>query len=177
MMLIKHTLNNLTFPEEDCTDHAMKYPYAKKRGPTPAQPSEPSDTFMADTRGRGAHGRTAHAPSVAREVKQLNWFQRNILCMNVEIHKEQYQAHLERKQIAHNQALIIHRLRNTQKPPLAQNSLVPYKTWTGTSVDWLEIEKQLNMAPSGSSAQPTQDDDGDNSEDTFNYESEDDPEE
>ena len=68
MMLIKHTLNTWNFPEEDCNEHLMKYPYVKKRVPAPVQPSEPSDTFMADARGRGVHGRTAHAPSVARKL-------------------------------------------------------------------------------------------------------------
>ena len=32
MMLIKHTLPTWDFPEEDCTSHDMKYPYAKRRG-------------------------------------------------------------------------------------------------------------------------------------------------
>ena len=136
MMLIKHTLPTWNFPKDDCTAHDMKYPYAKRRGPSSA-PVQSGDTFMADAHGRGraAHGGSSHTPSIAREVKELNWFQRNILCMNVEIRKEQYKAHLERKQIAHKQALIIHHLKNTQKPPPAQKSPVPYKTWTGTSVD------------------------------------------
>ena len=96
--------------------------------------------------------------------------------MNVEIRKEQYQAHLERKQIAHNQALIIHRLKNTDRAPPTMKQPASYKQWTGTSVDWLEIEKQRQMAPSGSSAQPAQGEDGDESEDTFNFEDEDEDE-
>ena len=93
--------------------------------------------------------------------------------MNVEIRREQYQAHLERKEIAHNQALIIHRLKNTDRDPPTKKPPASYKQWTGTSVDWLEIEKQLQMAPSGSSAQPAQGEDDDESEDTFNYDDED----
>ena len=73
MMLIKHTLPTWDFPEEDCTSHDMKYPYAKRRGPSSA-PVQSGDTFMADAcgRGRGAHGGSSHTPSVAREVKELN---------------------------------------------------------------------------------------------------------
>jgi hypothetical protein len=85
MMLIKHTLSNQHFSDEDCTEHLMKRPYVKKRTPTPAVSS---DSFMADARGSGAHAKKPRVPSIAKEVKQLNWFQRNILCMNVDIRKE-----------------------------------------------------------------------------------------
>ena len=40
-----------------------------------------------------------HKPTLAKEVKQLSWFQKYVLCMNVEIHKEQHRTHNERLDI------------------------------------------------------------------------------
>jgi hypothetical protein len=90
--------------------------------------------------------------------------------MNVDIRKSQYKAHLENQQILHNQALIIHRLKRSELPPPKQKTPLPYKTWTGSSVDWVEMEKQLGLHTSGSTAQQAQDDDDDDSE--AEYESE-----
>ena len=127
-----------------------------------------ADARRSSARGSsGARGRAAPPPSVAKEIKELNWFQRNVLCMNVKIGRGQYDAHLEREQLAHNQALIMHRLKTPQLPPPKQKDHVPYKQWTASSdVDWLEIKKQLKGmgAPSGSSAQPAHDDSEDDDE-------------
>jgi hypothetical protein len=40
---------------------------------------------------------------MTREVKKLSWFERNVLCMKVEIHRENYQAYVERKAIQDTQ--------------------------------------------------------------------------
>jgi hypothetical protein len=54
----------------------------------------------------------------------------------------------------------------------------PYKNWTASPVDWVEIEKQLYLAPSGSSAQPDQgEDDEEDSEAAYESEAEDDNDE
>jgi hypothetical protein len=43
---------------------------------------------MGDARASGtALGHSAVAPLIQKEVKKLNWFQRHVLCMNIEIHK------------------------------------------------------------------------------------------
>ena len=118
-------------------------------------------------RSSGAHGEAVPTRSVAKEIKELNWFQKNVLCMNVEIRKGQYDAHLEREQLSHNQALILHQLKSPALPPPKQKSPVPYKKWTASSnVDWLEIERQLKgmSAPSGSSSQPARNDDEEDDE-------------
>jgi hypothetical protein len=171
MMILKETLGADYFNEADCIVHKKKRPYVKKRTPAPS-----GDTFMADARASGAHAGMPQVPSIAKEIKQLNWFQRNILCMNVDIRKEQYQAHLERQQLIHNQALMLHRLRNSQAPPPKQKTPESYKKWTASPVDWVEIEKQLYLAPSGSSAQPEQVDDEEEDLEAA-YESEDDVDE
>jgi hypothetical protein len=173
MMLLKETLGDDYFSDVVCIDHKKKRPYVKKRTPAPS-----GDTFMADARASGAHASIPRVPSIAKEIKQLNWFQRNILCMNVDIRKSQYQAHLERQQLAHNQDLILHRLRNSIAPPPKMKTPEPYKKWTASPVDWVEIEKQLYLAPSGSSAQQEQgDDEEEDSEAEYESEAEDDNDE
>jgi hypothetical protein len=173
MLLLKNTLGDEYFSDADCIDHKKKKPYVKKRTPAPS-----GGTFMADARASGTHASMPRVPSIAKEVKQLNWFQRNILCMNVDIRKEQYQAHLERQQLAHNQALMLHHLKNSQAPPPKQKTPESYKKWTASPVDWVEIEKQLYLAPSRSSAQPEQGDDvEEDSEAAYESEAEDDDDE
>jgi hypothetical protein len=168
MMLIKHVVGEEYFDADDCTVHKLKTPYVKKRTTTTAPTA---DTFMADARGSGAMPRGA---SIGKEIKKLNWFQRNVLCMNVEIRKSQYRAHLERREIAHNQALIIHRLKQSELPPPKKKTPLPYKSWTGSSVDWVEMEKQLGIHPSGCSAQLDRDADVEDSEAEYESDEDDD---
>jgi hypothetical protein len=154
MMLLKDKVGTEFFDSSECVAHKIKAPYVKKR----AAPSLPTrDTFMADARASAM----PRGPAIGKEIKKLNWFQRNVLCMNVDIRKSQYKAHLENQQILHNQALIIHRLKRSELPPPKQKTPLPYKTWTGSSVDWVEMEKQLGIHTSGSTAQQAQDDDDD----------------
>jgi hypothetical protein len=94
--------------------------------------------------------------------------------MNVEIRKSQYRAHLERREIAHNQALIIHRLKQSELPPPKKKTPLPYKSWTGSSVDWVEMEKQLGIHPSGCSAQLDRDADVEDSEAEYESDEDDD---
>jgi hypothetical protein len=97
--------------------------------------------------------------------------------MNVDIRKSQYKAHLENQQILHNQALIIHRLKRSELPPPKQKTPLPYKTWTGSSVDWVEMEKQLGIHSSSSTTQQAHDIDDDDSEDEYLSEADEDDDE
>ena len=100
MKLIKDTLPTVDFSDYECEEHKMKKLYVKTVKDTPMPAA--TDSFMGDARASGAaHGRHAptkktRAPSISKEVKKLNWFERNVLCMKVDIHKEQYRAHCER---------------------------------------------------------------------------------
>jgi hypothetical protein len=58
---------------------------------------------MRDARSNASsHAESAADQAATREFKQLTWFQKNILSMNVEIHRE-YQAYVERKSIMDTQ--------------------------------------------------------------------------
>jgi hypothetical protein len=39
----------------------------------------------------------------AQEYKRLNWFQRNVLCMNVDIRHKQYDSYVAQKHMNDNQ--------------------------------------------------------------------------
>jgi hypothetical protein len=101
MLLMKHVVHDPDLPGD--VDHKVKRPYVKRKGARATAPTTPAadqDTFMRDVRSNAsAHTQYAVARAVSREVKQLTWFQKNILCMNVEIHRENYQAYVERKSI------------------------------------------------------------------------------
>jgi hypothetical protein len=92
--------------------HKFKKAYIKRKTAAPA--ALVAGSFMGDARS------SAHAPdhSVAeREVKKLNWFQRNVLCMNIEIHNENFEASRQRADIQHTHAVILHKLSGEKGPP------------------------------------------------------------
>jgi hypothetical protein len=121
MLLINHVLNNPELPADE--DHKVKRLYIKRKGPGVAAPTGHvaySNTFMRDARTNApSHAQSAAAWAATREFKQLSWFQKNILCMNVEIHQENHQAYVERKSIMDTQQQILHHLSGSQ-------SLLPF---------------------------------------------------
>ena len=99
MLLIKKTLKNHDFSQEIVESHYYKKIYDKKVKPPPYPAS---GSFMRDARTSGARPsgartsgahRQAATPSIAPKIKKLNWFQKHILCMNVDIRKSQYDAY------------------------------------------------------------------------------------
>ncbi|KAK1632346.1 hypothetical protein QYE76_006661 [Lolium multiflorum] len=80
----------------------------------------PPDSFMGDARSSGfAPARHPDLPAMKKQVNRLSWFQRYILCMNIEIHKENFAASRERAEIKHTQAVILHKLSGEQGPLLS----------------------------------------------------------
>ncbi|KAK1661907.1 hypothetical protein QYE76_050066 [Lolium multiflorum] len=95
--------------------HSVKKAY-KLKPVSSAVP--PPDSFMGDARSSGfAPARHPDLPAMKKQVNRLSWFQRYILCMNIEIHKENYAASRERSEIKHTQAVILHKLSGEQGPP------------------------------------------------------------
>ncbi|KAK1642763.1 hypothetical protein QYE76_060568 [Lolium multiflorum] len=93
------------FPIES---HTVKKAYKKKPVPSAAPAS---GSFMGDARSSGyAPGCPVATLVIQRNVKKLTWFQSNVLCINIEIHKEHYEASRQRSEIQHTQAFILHRL-------------------------------------------------------------------
>ena len=97
---------------------------------------------MGDARrAAAAHTRV---PSIHAKVKQLNWFQRNILCMNVDIRKEQYTAYKDRCQSAYNQELILHHISGSPAPA-ALTAPLSYAQWNhGAMAPWTQFENDLD---------------------------------
>jgi hypothetical protein len=80
---------------------------------------------------------------MSREVKKLSWFERNVLCMKVEIHRENYQAYVERKAIQDNQQLILHRLSGAQTAEPTPTAATSYAAWQTDRYNWCDMEKHL----------------------------------
>jgi hypothetical protein len=89
MLLIKHALGDYDI-NDDCVEHLVKKMYVKKKktlAPSTAYPS----TFMADARSSAStRDQRAATSAMSREVRKLSWFERKVLCMKVEIHRENY---------------------------------------------------------------------------------------
>ena len=122
MMLINEKLGGDPVPCDD--EHLVKKLY-KTKGMSSSRAS--MDMDMDDTSGprRSTRRSTSQArrstseaecprmpridsrSSTAKEVKKLNWFQRVMMCMNIDIHKEQYATYTERRTILHNQELLL----------------------------------------------------------------------
>jgi hypothetical protein len=117
---IQLLINNIAALTEDLgrfptESHTVKKAYKKKPVPRAAPAS---GSFMGDARSSGfAPGRPVATPVIQKHVKKLSWFQRNVLCMNIEIHKENYEASRQRSEIQHTQAVILHKLSGEQGPP------------------------------------------------------------
>jgi hypothetical protein len=93
MLLINHCLREYDL-SDDCMVHSVKKHYIKKKKPSTPSTAYPS-TFMADARSSApTRAQRAAATAMSREVKKLSWFERNVLCMKVEIHRENYQAYV-----------------------------------------------------------------------------------
>jgi hypothetical protein len=102
MLLIKHALGDYDI-HDDCVEHLVKKMYVKKKRTTAPSAAYPS-TFMADARlSVSTREQRAAASAMTREVRKLSWFERNVLRMKVEIHRENYQAYVERKNIQDTQ--------------------------------------------------------------------------
>jgi hypothetical protein len=98
MLLIKHSLGDYDL-SDDCVDHLVKNMYIKKKK-TPTPSTACPNTFMVDARSSAStREQRVAATAMSREVKKLSWFERNVLCMKVEIHHENYQAYVGRKTI------------------------------------------------------------------------------
>ncbi|KAK1610870.1 hypothetical protein QYE76_034543, partial [Lolium multiflorum] len=124
--------------------HHVKKPYKLK----PVSSAVPApDTFMRDARSSGfAPARHPDVPAMRKQVSRLSWFQRHILCMNIEIHKENYAASRERSEIKHTQAVILHKLSGDQGPPPQPPAHQGYSRWHSAQVPWSELDDCLQRS-------------------------------
>jgi hypothetical protein len=103
---------------------------------------------MRDARSNASsNAQYAAAWAATREFKQLSWFQKNILCMNVEIHRENYQAYVERKSIMDTQQQILYHLSGSQS---SAPTSAPATTYSQCGVDcynWTKMEMHLYSTP------------------------------
>jgi hypothetical protein len=146
MLLIKNALGDYDI-HDDCVEHQVKKMYVKRKQSSAPSAAYPS-TFMADARSSAStRDKRAAASAMSREVRKLSWFERNVLCMKVEIHRENYQAYVERKNIQDTQQLILHRLSGAQTADPTPTAPTSYEAWNTDRYNWVEMQKHLFAAP------------------------------
>ncbi|KAK1614438.1 hypothetical protein QYE76_019955 [Lolium multiflorum] len=107
----------------------------------------PPDSFMGDARSSGfAPARHSDLPAMKKQVNRLSWFQRYILCMNIEIHKENYAASRERSEIKHTQAVILPKLSGEQGPPPQPPVHPGYSGWHSAQVPWSDLDSCIQRS-------------------------------
>jgi hypothetical protein len=155
-LLIDNTVVTEDLSEYPRVDHKVKNTYVKRK--TAAPPAPHVESFMGYAHASGtALGRTTASPLSQKEVKKLNWFQRHVLCMNIQIHKENFKASRERADIQHTQAVILHKLSGDQgspRPPIHPT----YNNWNSSQVHWSEIEQSLMRSSISRDTPPTAED-------------------
>ncbi|KAK1627446.1 hypothetical protein QYE76_001761 [Lolium multiflorum] len=124
--------------------HHVKKAYKVK----PVSSAVPApDSFMGGARSSGyAPARHRDVPAMRKQVTRLSWFQRHILCMNIEIHKENYAASRERSEIKHTQAVILHKLSGDQGPPPQLPAHQGYSGWHSAQVPWSDLDDCLQRS-------------------------------
>jgi len=160
MKLIRRTWKSGDFRGMPMVDHHFKKLYLH-REKTVAAPTTTSDSgFMKDARSSATSAAAATAPRPPQfdttfmpQVRKLSWFQRNILCMKVDIHREQYMSYCRDTEISNSQKLILHRLSGSTDPPPADKATDSYDRWSeDDNTPWVQIEEALRATvPSVSS--------------------------
>jgi hypothetical protein len=79
--------------------------------------------------------------------------------MNVAIHKENYQAYKERKSILDNQAVILHKLNNSEGDAPEPSAPVDYTVWESSAYNWFDVDRCLQSSSSAPPPPPADDDD------------------
>jgi hypothetical protein len=94
---------------------------------------------------RMKHANNAFSSSkeeVAQEYKRLNWFQRNVLCMNVDIRHKQYDSYVAQKHMNDNQQALHKAFRATRlgyvesAPSTPSSDTYSYGKWSKGFADW-----------------------------------------
>ena len=184
MLLIKETLQAEDLSPDCTVEHKAKKLYKTKGKSTDTSYPRDSPTrgFMRDARVSGGRSMAAPTPTLGQQVKKLNWYQKYILCMNDEIHRENYQGYRERREIFHQNATILHIVTKAEGPPPQQTPPIPYRSWNSSRINWTELEKHLYVDAATSSAHhpppppaasgSDDDDDDDDADDDEDYDSE-----
>ncbi|KAK1644603.1 hypothetical protein QYE76_062408 [Lolium multiflorum] len=124
--------------------HSIKKAY-KLKPVSSAVP--PPDSFMGDARSSGfAPARHSDLPAMKKQVNRLSWFQHYILCMNIEINKENFAASRERAEIKHTQAVILHKLSGEQGPPPQPPAHPGYSGWHSAQVPWSDLDSCIQRS-------------------------------
>jgi hypothetical protein len=178
MLLITEKVKDMDFSKGN-SEHKLKRmnvikpTEAKKavKGKGKKQVPEDDDVEMDDP---SSPVRKTSSARPSRSKKKLSLWQRTLLCINVVIHKENYAAYEERRDIIHNQQSICCEIQLIQDPsaqlsPISAPKYISYDRWQDdNSVDWAQVEALFKV---GSDEEISEDDaDAAGDEDEFDDE-------
>ena len=173
MLFIKKTLPKEDFSGLPTVDHHFKMLYIQKGqtgGNLGATGAPEKGSFMRDARTSSTTA--PHAPpadsTLVPHIRKLSWFRRTILCMKVDVHREQYMSYRRDVDSSNSQKLILHHVSGSTAPPPTATDADSYARWSeGDYTPWVQIDDALKLtAPAGASyVQP--EDDEDNEDELF----------
>ena len=108
---------------------------------------------MRDARTSSSAAPTAAQPdsTLVPQIRKLSWFQRTILCMKVDVHREQYMAYHRDVASSNTQKLILHHVSGSTDDPPADAPTASYENWADEDyTPWVQINEALKLtAPPG----------------------------
>ena len=131
------------------------------------KPKKPYSTVESEaapsSRRKNADPPASGKAAVHEETQKLSWFQRNILCMTVAVHKENHEAYKERMEMKKMLTRLQEKAGIVVTPPLdptttagssaaatAQPSVtLSYDEWNKTEFPWADFS-EISSAPSSS---------------------------
>jgi hypothetical protein len=107
---------------------------------------------------------------IMANMKKLSWWERYVLCMNVDIDKKLHRQYVQNKHIQRDQRRIMEKLeftKDTSDPATeGSSSTLPYKTWNSNSlVNWQDFEDVIGPSHGKAPADDEESEAGEEEED------------
>jgi hypothetical protein len=128
------------------TGHSKK-PFAPLRGEEDDEFEEGVSTRRGPRMKHASNEGSSSNNEFGQEFKKLNWFQRNVLCMNVDIRHKQYESYIAQKHMNDNQQALHMAFRASRpgyvaSPPSSSSSgTQSYGKWSKGLTDWQAFEE------------------------------------
>ena len=150
MKLLVHVVKD----QGDLLEFAEIHPYGTLRIKNEHVKSAEKAGFAEQEGEDPIYHSTLSRTMVNKKVKKLKWYEKMLLCMNVEIHKENYCLYKDNRKIKMQNREILknqHQLMNDARrrageeevpPPTdsATSSTIPYHEYNTSKVQWLDFE-------------------------------------
>jgi hypothetical protein len=135
------------------TGHSNE-PFAPLRGEGGYEIEEGLSTRRGPRMKHASNDGSSSKNKFVQEYKRLNWFQRNVLCMNVDIRHKQYDSYVAQKHMNENQQALHKAFQAScpgyveSTPSSSSSGTHSYGKWSKGLADWQAFE-EVTSHPSG----------------------------